>query len=157
MKLHSDQALDLKSDSYICIFSCYNDPLTKNIRKLKIKDKNTSETQEILLTHNSIVYWSYETNYKYLHQIVLENPLQKDLNSKWLGITFRCSKTHIEFIDNQPYFLDQENLNREKLLLATEKEKDEFYKLRSLENSNIIFKYPKINYTISSSDLLLPA
>ena len=36
---HSDQALDLADNSYICLFSCYNNPLAKNIRTLKIKNK----------------------------------------------------------------------------------------------------------------------
>lgn len=155
MKLHSDQSLDLCEDSYICLFTCYNNPGTKNIRKLKIKNKNTSETNEFTLDHNSIIYWSYETNYKYLHQIVLKNPINNVDNNngdKWFGITFRCSKTFIKFINNIGYFVDDQN----KLSLATEEEKSEFYKLRNLENKNILFVYPKINYTVSPSDLIPP-
>jgi hypothetical protein len=150
MKSHSDQALDLLEDSYICVFSCYSNHCTTDVRKLRVKNKTTSETHEIIMDHCSIVYWHYTTNYKYLHQIVLENP--KHDGSKWLGITFRCSKTFIKFIQNEAYFLD----NNEKLQLATEKQKNEFYKLRGLENRNIIYEYPKLNYTISPSDLMLP-
>ena len=39
MKYHSDQALDLADNSYICIFSCYDNPI--NLRTLRIKNKLT--------------------------------------------------------------------------------------------------------------------
>ena len=32
---HSDQVLDLELDSHICLFSCYDNPDTKDIRTLK--------------------------------------------------------------------------------------------------------------------------
>jgi hypothetical protein len=72
MGFHSDQALDLNENSYICIFSCYNDPTTKNLRKLKIKNKITNKCFDIVLNHNSIVIFSIDTNRKHLHKIVLE-------------------------------------------------------------------------------------
>ena len=127
MGFHSDQSLDLQNNSYIAIFSCYNidnkiDNIDNiqphNIRKLIIKkkdslrqdkdslrqDKNSLrqevDTEEILLKHNSVLLFSTETNKKYLHKIVLD--LDKtikpsDTAIKWLGITFRVSKTNIIF------------------------------------------------------------
>lgn len=157
MKFHSDQCLDLASNSYIGLFSCYENPneLTEqSIRKLKIKDKTTNEEFEILLTHNSVVLFSTSTNSKFYHKIVLEQvPKQKplELDNKWLGITFRESKTYIQFKDNLP-FLE----NEKKLALANEDQKTEYYKLRGEENKSLNFKYPVINYTLSNADLIMP-
>jgi hypothetical protein len=144
---HSDQALDLDINSYICLFSCYDNPYTKDIRTLKIKDKITGELSKISLTHNSIILFSVKTNSNYLHKIVLDKSYMDD---KWLGITFRLSKTYIEFVNEIPYFYKTDK----KLKLANEEEMKEFYKMRHKENKNIVFEYPEINYTISESDLL---
>jgi hypothetical protein len=144
---HSDQALDLDINSYICLFSCYDNPDTKDIRTLKIKNKITGELSEISLTHNSIILFSVKTNSNYLHKIVLDKSYADD---KWLGITFRLSKTYIEFVNEIPYFYKTDK----KLKLANEEEIKEFYKMRQTENKNSVFEYPEINYTISESDLL---
>lgn len=37
MGFHTDQSLDLEQNSYICIFSCYSDPYTKDFRILRTK------------------------------------------------------------------------------------------------------------------------
>jgi len=126
MKYHSDMALDLTGNT-ICIYSCYpnND---EPRRKLKIKNKITNIETIITLEHNSIVYFSLETNRHYLHKIIG--------NGKWLGITFRNSKTKA---DN--------------LTIANDEEKKELLLLRKQENSNIDFSYPNINYTLSYGDL----
>jgi len=145
MGYHSDQSLDLDSDSYICIFSCYDNP--NDIRKLQVKKKNSDELFEIQLEHNSCILFSVSTNSEYLHRIVLENNTS---NNRWLGITFRFSKSFVEFIDKIPY------LNQKELTVATDKEKKEFYEYRSNENKNISYIYPEINYTISRSDILAP-
>lgn len=144
---HSDQALDLELDSHICLFSCYDNPDTKDIRTLKIKDKITGELSEIFLTHNSIILFSVKTNNKFLHKIVLDNA---KTNDKWLGITFRLTKTYIEFINEIPYFYKTDKI----LKLANEEETKEFYSLRQKENKSIVFEYPEINYTISESDMI---
>ena len=81
MKYHSDQSLDLSSNSYIGLFSCYKNPnemSEKNIRKLKIKDKVTEEEFEISLTHNSFVFFSVESNMKFTHKIILEGVHQHE-------------------------------------------------------------------------------
>lgn len=147
MGFHSDQALDLKEDSYICIFSCYNNK-NPNLRKLIIKDKESNEMDEIIMDHNSIIMFSTNTNKRYLHKIVLCDGKEVDDNL-WLGITFRLSKTFIEFKNDIPYFY---NTNRI-LKIANEEETKEYYKLRSLENKSINFEYPELNYTISYGDI----
>lgn len=75
--------------------------------------------------------FSIDTNNQHLHKS----------NTRWLGITFRLSKTYIKFLDNVPY------------VNGTEEEKKKFYKLRSLENKTVGYKYPEITYTISGTDL----
>ena len=72
-------------------------------------------------------------------------------DNKWLGITFRKSKTFIQFQNNLPYFA-----NGKPLKLADEVQQREFYKLRGQENKSLDFDYPSIAYTLSKSDTLLP-
>ncbi len=95
MGYHSDQSLDLVNDSYICLFSHYNDPSTIGKRKLVIKEKVSGATSEIILDHNSAVLFSVSTNSKWMHKIILD----KQTDNLWLGITFRLSKTFIKFVD----------------------------------------------------------
>ena len=38
--------------------------------------------------------------------------------------------------------------------MATQNEKTEFYKHKNLENLNVQYNYPEINYTISNQDIL---
>lgn len=163
MSYHSDQSLDLKENSHICIFSCYSNPKTTNLRKLIVKNKiKPNEIFEIILDHNSIILFSTEINKNFLHKIILEN---KSSECLWLGMTFRQSKTFIYFNNELPYFCqlisnDNQNIEFEKtnkrLILASKNEKIEFYKYRKLENSIVEFSYPEINYTINSGDLILP-
>lgn len=113
-----------------------------------------NEEFEIPLTHNSVILFSVETNSKFLHKIVLDaKPNQKPLQSdhKWLGITFRKSKTFIQFEDNLPYFSKGQLLE-----LANEEQKTEFFKLRGQENRIINFVYPELSYTLSVADRLMP-
>jgi hypothetical protein len=149
MGFHIDQTLDLDENSYICLFTCYNNPETKYLRKLKIKNKTTNECSDIVLDHNSFVIFSTDTNKKYLHKIILENP-QPENKEIWSGITFRKSKTFIFFNKITPRFYS----NNEILVLANNDNKKEFYKLRSMENTNTDYIYPKINYTISTGDII---
>lgn len=157
MKYHSDQCLDLEADSYIGLYTCYEKPneLTeKNIRKLKLKDRITNEEFDISLTHNSVVLFSLTTNAKFLHKIVLEavpNLKRNETDNKWLGITFRKSKTFIQFKNNLPHFPDGELLE-----LADDDQKKEFFKLRGQENSIMNFTYPKLSYTLSAGDTIMP-
>ncbi len=94
------------------------------------------------------------TNSNFLHKIVLEPVLNLKLlasDNKWLGITFRKSKTFIQFKDNMPYFSEGELLT-----LADENQQKAFYKLRSEENNILNFIYPKLTYTLSLADTMIP-
>jgi hypothetical protein len=154
---HSDQALDLannlSNDSYICLFTCYNNPLATNIRTLKTKNKLTNELLNFELNHNSIVLFSLQTNSNHLHKIILDN--NNINNDEWLGITFRLSKTFIKFINEIPYFTSSLGYNTNIILKkASKEESKEFYKCRSMENKSINYIWPIINYTISPSDTI---
>lgn len=157
MKYHSDQALDLENDSYVALFSCYERPEEISaplMRRLRIKDKVTNKEHEFLLENNSVILFPLSTNSKYQHKIILDTSSNKrDLleDNKWLGITFRKSKTFIEFKNNLPYFK-----NGEELKLADENQYREFYKLRGQENKSMDFEYPWIGYTLSKSDTMMP-
>ena len=147
MGFHSDQALDLEDDWYIAVYSCYEHPLeinNNNTRQLIIVNKVTKEQTEINMDHNSVIIFDTSTNKQYLHKIVSNN----NKICRWLGITFRLSKTFVTHKDGIPY------LNNTTILtLATDEECKEFYKLRCLENKQTDFVYSNITYTISSSDL----
>lgn len=146
MGFHSDQALDLADNSYIGVFSCYDDTMAN--RKLKIQKKGIKSINEILLEHNSVILFSTTINKQYLHKIILEPNIS---NNQWLGVTFRLSKTCVKFVNEIPYFE-----NGEPLVLANVDQKKQFYKCRSLENSSINYEYTSIYYTISVSDMLQP-
>jgi hypothetical protein len=157
MNFHSDQSLDLDADSYIGVFSCYENPealSAQHIRKLKIKDKESNEEFEYSLTHNSVMLFSVATNTKFQHKIVLEpvpNAKPLVLDNKWLGITFRTSKTYIQFRDNVPRFS-----NGTLLELASKEQETEFYKLRGQENRELNFVYPELTYTVNEADRMMP-
>lgn len=156
MSFHSDQALDLDNNSFIALFTCYERPdeLEESyMRKLVIKDKTTEEESEIILHHHSVVLFSVETNKKFQHKIILNIPPNGKMinDNKWLGITFRTSKTYIEFRDGIPYFSTGELFT-----LANTDQESEFFKLRGKENRELDFVYPNLQYTISNADLLLP-
>ena len=60
MGFHSDQALDLEKNTFICLFTCYK-KLTKNLRTLRIKRKIGNEAInnfDIYLENNSFVIFS---------------------------------------------------------------------------------------------------
>lgn len=148
MGYHSDQALDLAPNSFICIFSCYQKKQDKeDTRELIVNKKGTEETFKISLDNNSIVLFDLSTNSQHLHKIILESSKSKN---KWLGITFRLSKTFIHFVNELPFFVGTD----EQLVLANDDQKKLYFKLRGQENQRIEFEYPKINYTISQSDMV---
>ena len=130
MKYHSKKDIDLYEGSYIAIFSHYDNANANRI--LKVRHKETEKCDDILLRHNSIVIFSTHTNRNYLHKIVLDK--DNNTNNRWLGITFRLSKTFIKFVNEIPYFE-----NGKRLIISDEPETQE-----------------NINYTISPGDLLVP-
>lgn len=158
MNYHSDQGLDLADDSYIGVFSCYERPdelSAQHTRKLKIKDKTSDEEFEYSLTHNSVMLFSVATNTKWLHKIVLDaapNPKSLVADNKWLGITFRTSKTYLQFKDGIPYFA-----NGKPLELASKEQETEFFKLRGQENRSMDFVYPELAYTLNVADRMEPS
>lgn len=94
---------------------------------------------------------SLDTNRKHLHKIILDsNNIKSVSNIKWLGITFRISKTFIQFINEIPYFYRTNNI----LKLANNIEKSEFMKYKGLDNKNIHYYYPIIDYTFNITDIL---
>lgn len=151
MGYHTDQSLDLKENSYICLFSCYenNSNNLEDLRKLKIKNKITEKYSEILLENNSIVLFSTSTNFEHKHKIVLDSITAKN---RWLGITFRTSKTFIKFNGNVPCIYPFNKV----LKIANDEEKKDFFKHKKNENINNIYIYPYIDYTISINDTLVP-
>lgn len=148
MGFHTDQSLDLADDSYICIFSCYNNVNETDNRKLKIRNKITGNEHEIIMEHNSAIMFSVADNSKHQHKIILDKVTTKD--RLWLGITFRLSKTFIKFVNNVPHFHPSNIM----LQLATNDERREFMKHKGNENQNTGYAYPDIHYTISQSDML---
>jgi len=183
MGFHSDQALDLADNSYICLFSCYENPNLPATRKLVVQQKlneaqnelqnelnnellsevrdklhdklhyklheSLSNQTNILLDHNSVVIFSTETNKKYNHKIIMEDYVG---DNRWLGITFRLSKTFIKFNLIEPYLTSSDK----KLRFADQNEVKQFRQYKGLENKKINYSYPNdIDYTISLGDLLL--
>ena len=135
MGFHTDQMLDIEDN--ICLFSCYNDAITT--RKLVIRNKESKKEFEIELHNNSIVLFSTEFNKNHVHKIVPIN----NYDNLWYGITFRQSKTFINYDDL-------------KLKIANEKEYEIMKQLKSQENKLIDFKWPSLDFTISPSDLMKP-
>ncbi|UGT56286.1 hypothetical protein [Nocardia asteroides] len=150
MGSHCDQALDLADESFIAVFSCYREPVAMPPRKLVVAPKGSGETVEIPLAHHSAVVFTVATNRLLEHKIVLDAPAGAAPN-EWLGVTFRTSKTHLRFHDGPPYLP-----GGERLTVADEEQRQEFYRLRRRENKETDFTYPPLTYTVSDSDLLPP-
>lgn len=150
MGSHSDQALDLADGSFIAVFSCYGAPDAGPLRKLVFEAKEPGgERFEIPLAHNGVVF-SVESNRRLRHKIVLDGSGQS-ADSRWLGLTFRTSKTFVRFRDGRAYLTEGVRLT-----LADEELRREFFRLRRRENEETGFVYPLVTYTISESDLVPP-
>ena len=147
MQYHSGPSVDLQN-SYICIFSCY--PKNNKIeRQLLIRNKqDQDDIQVIKLENNSCILFSTEFNKLYQHKIIYPSN-SKSNTDKWLGITFRLSKTFVYYSNDIPY------LKSGKLLRsANDIDKAEFIKHKSNEYYNVGYTYPDIDYTLSIGDLL---
>lgn len=150
MGAHSDQALDLADDSFIALFSCYERPLAVRApRKLLVESKVSGARLEVPLSHNSAVVFSVAANRLFKHKIVLDGCSVTE--NRWLGVTFRTSKTFVRYRDGAAHFEDGTRLT-----LADEEQAREFYGLRRCENADTNFTYPRLTYTVSESDLLPP-
>lgn len=153
MGFHSDQALDLRADSTIALFSCYEHPdRATPPRALVIESKQAEgERFELALTHHSVVLFSLATNQRFRHKIVLDRGRQPPEN-RWLGLTLRTSGTFVRTTQGQARFESGAPLR-----LANEQQQKAFYQLRGRENRETDFCYPPLDYTISASDLLPPS
>ncbi|MGE7391363.1 alpha-ketoglutarate-dependent dioxygenase AlkB [Streptomyces sp. NPDC004126] len=148
---HSDQALDLADGSFIALYSCYRDPEAGPPRKLVFEPKGEGgETFEVRLEHNSVVAFSVETNRRLRHRIVLDAPAPA-ADNRWLGVTFRTSKTLVRFRDGHAHLPGGARLTH-----ADEDQSREFYRMRRRENQETDFSYPPLTYTVSGSDLVAP-
>eukprot|EP00658_Telonema_sp_P-2_P038208 TRINITY_DN27450_c0_g1_i5.p1 TRINITY_DN27450_c0_g1~~TRINITY_DN27450_c0_g1_i5.p1 ORF type:complete len:446 (-),score=77.47 TRINITY_DN27450_c0_g1_i5:233-1570(-) len=155
MGFHSDQAQDLQNGTHIALFSCYQSPeLAHTPRKLVVESKGTDGggTFEIPLLHNSVVVWSLDTNRRFRHKIVLDTSGHRLPENLWLGLTFRTSSTHVQIREDGVASFEDGT----PLALADDVQKREFYKLRGAENRSVDFVWPKLGYTISESDTVLP-
>lgn len=151
MGAHSDQALDLAEGSCIALFSCYERPApAAPPRALVVVPKAGGEAAEIPLADKSAVVFSLDTNRRYRHKIVLAAPAGAPEN-RWLGVTFRASKTVVRFDDGRAYLADGTPLTP-----ADDEQRREFYRLRGRENAEADFEYPRLTYTVSASDLVPP-
>lgn len=155
MGFHSDQALDLADDSFIAVYSCYQNPEAGPPRKLIFESKGSGEGSdgerfEIPLAHNSVVAFSVNSNRRLKHKIVLDAP-GRAADNLWLGVTFRTSKTYVRFRDGNAYLPQGARLTA-----ADEEQRAAFYQLRRRENKETDFVYPSLTYTISESDLMPP-
>jgi hypothetical protein len=142
MGYHSDQALDLAKDSYICIFSVYKDSNEARPKKLVVRHKNSKQTDVLTLDHNSVVLFSTTTNAEHVHKIVSE---PEATASDWYGMTCRLSKTLIRISDGVPYVTSTGRV----FTLANAVEKKEFIDHKRMENSHIDYLYPEIKYALS--------
>jgi hypothetical protein len=152
MGSHSDQALDLVDESYIAVFSCYEHPETVTPpRNLIVEPKEPGGAPvTVPMAHNGAVVFSVEANRRLRHKIVLD-PSARTVENRWLGITFRTSKTVVRFRDGGAFLADGARLT-----VADDEQQAEFYRLRRRENTETDFVYPRVGYTISASDLLPP-
>ncbi|GAA5134637.1 alpha-ketoglutarate-dependent dioxygenase AlkB family protein [Pseudonocardia adelaidensis] len=151
MGAHSDQALDLDDAGVIALFSCYERPEAEPSRRLMVESKEPGEPSFVIpLLHGQVVVFSADTNRRFRHRIVLD-PETADPDNRWLGITFRTSKTYVHVRDGRPHLADGTPLT-----LADKEDRHEFLRLRRRENQEIDFVYPRVTYTMSPSDLWPP-
>ncbi|PIQ24626.1 hypothetical protein COW36_11345 [bacterium (Candidatus Blackallbacteria) CG17_big_fil_post_rev_8_21_14_2_50_48_46] len=151
MGSHSDLALDLERDSWIALYSCYQNPEQAfPLRKLVIEAKATGEIFEIALKHHCVVIFSVATNRLFRHKIMLEKTPTTPENN-WLGVTFRSAKTFVNYRSAPVQLADGQQLH-----LATPEERQAFLAWRRRENQEMDFDYPALNFTLSPSDLLTP-
>ncbi|MDC0670600.1 hypothetical protein [Nannocystis radixulma] len=151
MGAHSDQALDLDDAGEIALFSCYEYPEAGQSRRLMVESKEPGGPSFVIpLLHGRVVVFSADTNRRFRHRIVLD-PATGAPDNRWLGVTFRTSKTWVHVRDGQPCLADGTPLT-----LANDEERHEFLRLRRRENQETEFVYPRVTCTLSPSDLWPP-
>eukprot|EP00026_Physarum_polycephalum_P015615 Phypoly_transcript_16336.p1 GENE.Phypoly_transcript_16336~~Phypoly_transcript_16336.p1 ORF type:complete len:262 (+),score=12.64 Phypoly_transcript_16336:34-786(+) len=153
MGWHSDQSLDLADDSYIAVVSAYNRvPAPHEVRKLHIAEKGASKDvwKEVPINHGSVIVFSTVANQAYIHRIMLDN-IHSDTDIVWIGVTFRLTKTYIQFHEGAPYLASKIPLR-----VASQHEKHLFFQAKGQQNSNDNYEAPIMDYTLSVGDTLPP-
>jgi hypothetical protein len=155
MGAHSDQAMDMADDSYICLFSCYSDGVEPDLRQLVVTDKLTKEEHVFVLHPSSAVIFSVSDNARFLHKIVTVHAISPAATtSTWMGVTLRQSKTMLQFVQGIPRFR-----HRALTLLTTHEEASLFYRQRKCENATVgpyAYAEDVLYCTLSPSDMLKP-
>ena len=142
MGFHTDQAQDLALDSYICIFSCYEGNTCESDeppRMLVVKNKQTGLVTEYPMRNHECIVFSTITNAAHVHKIV-----GGGCRRRWLGVTFRTSKTFVERREDELFFVGSGRLLRR----ATEEDAMEMRKCKGRENKEADFLWPDMNFTI---------
>lgn len=144
--------MDLADGSSIAVFSCYEYPERANPPRMLIVESKEpgGERFEIPLTHHGVVVFDTQANRRHRHQIVLRGP-GPTLGNRWLGVTFRTSKTVVTYHGGRALFADGADLT-----LADEERRRMFFAHRRRENHETDFAYPRVDDTVSESDLLPP-
>lgn len=155
MGWHTDCSLDLRNESFICLFSVYEEPVaTSATRTLCVMNKRTQQVTNSILHHNSAIFFSTSTNAAHVHKIVALSPPRVG-ESRWLGVTFRFSKTKVRFAEGVPRLLSGPALT-----LATPEQRGRFLNCKGAENkTDGVYEWgDDFNFTtISASDLMEPA
>ncbi|MFO0606991.1 MAG: hypothetical protein U0324_27715 [Polyangiales bacterium] len=150
MGAHSDQALDLDGDSEIALFSCYEDP-ARPTRRLLVEPKEPGGAAfSIALPHHGVVVFSTDANRRFRHRIVLD-AAPGAADNPWVGVTYRTSKTFVRYADSGAHLADGARLT-----LANDDEARALYGLRRRENHETDFAWPRLDRTVSASDLTPP-
>ena len=137
MAFHTDCALDLQPGTDICIFSSYEDPAEPDPKHLLVKDKATGRVFQVPMAHNTAVVFSVEANARHLHKVVSR---PRATSSRWLGLTFRTSRTHVRPADCGG------TCDGKPLTLATEAQRVEFRRHKSRENRATGYQWPPIDF-----------
>ena len=154
MGFHTDQATDMAENSYICLFSCYEQGPDDFPRILTVMNKESEAEIDVELLHHSVVVFSTATNRRHKHKIERRD-LPNNHANRWMGLTLRLAKNKVNFVDGVPQIVSN-GTNHGPLTMATDNEKGDFFKLKGRENREVDFSWPEINYTISPSDLMPP-
>ena len=153
MGFHCDQSQDLEENTLICILSFYLNPTAQGKRAFVYKQKNDDVENTIIMEHNSMLIFDTQVNMYHLHKIVLT----ESKNNEWVGLTFRTSKTFVQFTHVDKIEQPIPTINNQPLRFVTdEKEKKEYFFLKGLENKQADFTWPILTYTISPSNLMRP-
>jgi hypothetical protein len=153
MGFHKDQSLDLAIPSVISVFSLYNNPATKSVRTLRIKNLATSQTWDVRMEHQSVVSFSTDVNATHVHQILLTEAKDDSPDVLWLGMTFRHSKTMVHYRDDRVFFCDDDR----RMVLADGKQRGEFLRAKGSENAGVGTRDDReLSYTLSEGDMVPP-